>query len=171
MLRQPFRRGSDSLRYRLPGSLSALRGAAIESAGQLAYRLGRDGIGPDAALLLCDPDGVELFRIDAPGLHLRDSLSIQSESRIVAVIRKVLEPPFREEFRVDAPGDHVWRATGRIAASVYAIREGTDTVASVKATSTAEGGGLDVLVAETANPALALIVVVAINELAAPRVD
>jgi len=171
MLHQPLRRGPDSVRYRLSGSVPPLDETLIELGGRLAYRLVRDGAGPAAALVLVDPASLELLRIEAPALRLRDSLSVLSGSQTLAVIRRVLEPPFREEFRVDGPGDHVWHATGRIAACDYCVREGGETVARVKTASTGTDRVFDVVVQTTVDAALILIVVVAINKLAGPRAD
>ena len=171
MLRQPRRPSPNSIRCRLPGSPSAPPGSFVEADGRPAFRLEHDVSELGAALVLRDLDGTELYRIDTPEMRLRDSLAIAAGSQTVAVVRKVLEPPFREEFLVEALGSCVWRATGRIAAGAYCVRDGRETVAAVRSAVGGTASSFEVLVGETADAALVLIVVVAINELAPPHAD
>ncbi len=168
MLRQPCRPGPDKIRYRLPGSAAAPPGI-VEAGGQPAFRLERAAAEPGAALVLRDLEGIELYRIDPPALRLRDSLSIDSGPQTVAVVRKVLEPPFREEFRVAVPEGHVWIAAGHIAASDYRLRDHGETIATVSPLRDRPGGGCEVRVGGTSDVALVLMMVVAINELAPPH--
>jgi uncharacterized protein YxjI len=167
MLRQRQRKHDPGwIVYTLPGAALSAQGASIEADGRPAFRCELLGSSPWSALVLRDLAGHELYRVDAPAVQLRDSLTIGSGSEIVAVVRKVLEAPLREKFRIDVGDGRIWSATGEIAAEDYRVRDGRQTVATVVPSADVPGGACAVTTAISPDATLILMVVMAIDALA-----
>ena len=82
-------------------------------------------------LILQDPSGRELFKIQAKALHVRDTMKIERDGDTVATVKKALIHVVRDRFSIEVNGGEDLEAKGNIVDHEYKIERDGDHVAEV----------------------------------------
>ena len=82
-------------------------------------------------LIIEDPTGTELFKVQEKKLHVRDTMDIERDGKTVARVKKALITPFRDRFSVDVEDGEDMEAKGNIVDHEYKIERGGERVAEV----------------------------------------
>ena len=82
-------------------------------------------------LLLKDPSGAELYKVQKKLLHVRNTMQIERDGDTVATVKKALITPFRERFSIAVEDGEDMEAKGNIVDHEYRIERGDEKVAEV----------------------------------------
>ena len=99
--------------------------------GDRAFKVDGKALRLRRTLVLEDPSGAEVFKIQEKKLHIHDTMEIERDGRTVAKIQKALITPLRDRFKVDVEDGEDMEAKGNIVDHEYTIERGGDRVAEV----------------------------------------
>jgi len=117
-------------------------------------------------LILQNPSGGELFKIQKKTLHVRDTMKIERDSETAATVKKALIHPLRDRFSIEVEGGEDLEAKGNIVGHEYKIERDGDEIAEIskKWFRVRDTYGVDI--ADGDDTVLVLAVTVAVDSLA-----
>lgn len=102
-----------------------------DDAGRLVLRVDGKVLSLRDQLILRDPAGQEVARVQRRLIALRPTYEIAVGGREVAAVRKHFFTPFRERFTIDIPGPADLEMTGNLLDHEFTVRRGDRIVATV----------------------------------------
>jgi uncharacterized protein YxjI len=99
--------------------------------GERAFRVDGKAMRMRKTLVLEDPSGAEVFKVQEKKLHLHDTMDIERGGQTVASVQKAFLTPLRERFKVDVDDGEDMEAKGNIVDHEYKIERGGHLVAEV----------------------------------------
>ena len=82
-------------------------------------------------LVLEDPSGEELYKIQEKKLTIRDKMEIERDGKTVATVKKALVSPLRDRYSIEVEDGEDMEAKGNIVDHEYKIERDGDKVAEV----------------------------------------
>src|SRR5262249_2160261 len=99
--------------------------------GEHAFKVDGKALRIRKTLVLGDPSGAELYKIQEKKLHIRDTMDVERGGDTVARVKKALITPLRERFSIEVEDGEDMEAKGNIVDHEYKIERAGDRVAEV----------------------------------------
>ena len=116
-------------------------------------------------LVLEDPSGAELYKIQEKKLTIRDKMEIERDGKTVATVKKALVTPLRDRYSIDVEDGDDMEAKGNIVDHEYKIERDGDKVAEVSKRWFRIRDTYGIEVAEGQDDALILAITVCIDQM------
>jgi uncharacterized protein YxjI len=136
--------------------------------GSRAFRVDGKALRLRKTLVLEDPAGREVARLQERKLSVRDKMEIERDGHSLATVRKALVG-IRDRFSIDVEGGPDLAAKGNLLDHEYEIERDGDTVATVSKRWFSVRDSYGVAIAPGEDDALLLAVTVCIDALSHPR--
>jgi len=136
--------------------------------GSRAFRVDGKALRIRKTLVLEDPEGREVVKLQERKLSVRDKMQIERDGHSIATVRKALVG-IRDRFSIDVEDGEDLHAKGNLVDHEYAIERDGDVVASVSKRWFAIRDSYGVAIAPGEDDALLLAITVCIDTLSHPR--
>ena len=136
--------------------------------GSRAFRVDGKALRIRKTLVLEDPTGREVAKLQERKLSVRDKMEIERDGHSIATVRKALVG-IRDRFSIDVAGGADLSAKGNLVDHEYEIERDGDTVATVSKRWFRVRDSYGVAIAPGEDDALVLAITVCIDTLSNPR--
>jgi uncharacterized protein YxjI len=136
--------------------------------GSRAFRVDGKALRIRKTLVLEDPEGREVAKLQERKLSVRDKMEIERDGHSIATVRKALVG-IRDRFSIDVEGGADLNAKGNLVDHEYEISRDGDTVATVSKRWFAVRDSYGVAIVPGEDDALVLSITVCIDALSHPR--
>lgn len=131
--------------------------------GRIVFRVDGKVFSLRKLLIVEDPEGNEVARVQRKLMALRPTYEITSHQEDLAEVRRRFFTPFHDEFIIDVPGPDDLEMVGEIFSHEYVIRRADQTVATVSKRWVALTETYGVEIASGENDSVILVSVLALD--------